>query len=120
MMMTEGAEESQAITTRNNIRRKLCNDPLRMPAQWHQLSVAEFHDRLSGSKVAAIHIDCHRRIVDRCMGDDRGGPVVFGENSRRGNRQRRQHHNESYPFIANYTHSHLSFLVLNPFFWTAQ
>jgi hypothetical protein len=120
MMMTEGAEEGQAITTRNNIRRKLCGDPLRMPAQWHQLSIAEFHDRLSGSKSAAINTDCHRRIVDRCMGDDRDWPVIIGENRRRSDHQRPQHHNDNYPFITNYTHSHLSFLVLNPFFWTAQ
>jgi hypothetical protein len=120
MVMTEGTEEGQAITPRNNIQRKLCADYLLLPAQWHQLSVAEFHDRLSGSKSAAIHIDFHRRIVDLCVGDDRDGCVVVGENRRRSDHQRPEHHNDNYPFISDYTHDNLSFLVLNPLFLTEQ
>jgi hypothetical protein len=118
--MTGGAEEGQIVTTRNNIRGKLCSDPLWMRAQYHQLSIAEFHDRSISSKVAAIHIDNHLRIIDQSVCDDRRFPKVFGKTRRRGHRQSRQHYNGSYPFIANYPHRHLSFLVLNPLFWTFQ
>jgi hypothetical protein len=76
-MVTEIAEEGQAITPRSDIQRKLRGDLPTAPIQHHQLNIAEFHNWFLVSKVTAIHIEYHVRVIDFCVCDDRRFHVVW-------------------------------------------